>query len=101
MRDTLKSLKSKNSTYAFSSESSFSIGEKEAMRVTVDVEKEGAPVKGIFVFTKAGTTIYEFMMSCPASLFSQESSEFEKVIRSVRYNKLGQHMGAQEWETAP
>ncbi|HXZ44643.1 MAG TPA: hypothetical protein VEH53_07415 [archaeon] len=84
IHETLQALKGKNSTYAFSSEASFSIGEKKAMRVTVDVEKEGVPVKGIFVFTKAGTTIYEFMMSCPASLFSQEFSEFEKVIRSVR-----------------
>ncbi len=85
IHETLQALKSKNSTYAFSSESSFSIGEKEAMRVTVDVEKEGVPVKGIFLFAKAGTTIFSVMMSCPASLFSQEAAEFEKVIQSVRF----------------
>jgi hypothetical protein len=82
IQDTLKVLKSKNSTYAFSSESQLSISDKQAIRVDVDVEKEGIPIKGIFVFTKTGDSIFEFMLSCPASLFSQESAEFEKVIRS-------------------
>ncbi len=82
--ETLKVLKGKNSTYAFSSESEVSISDKQAIKVDVDVAKEGIPIKGIFVFTKAGNTIFEIMMSCPASLFSQESAEFEKVIRSFR-----------------
>jgi hypothetical protein len=84
IKETLKLLKSKNSTYAFSLESPLSIGDKKAIRVTVDVEKEGIPIKGIDIFTKAGNTIFEIMMSCPASLFAQESAEFEKVIRSLR-----------------
>jgi hypothetical protein len=44
-RATLKSLKAKNSTYAFSSESSFSIGEKEAIRVTESWRKRASPLK--------------------------------------------------------
>ncbi len=83
IQDTLKVLKSKNSTYAFSAESQLSISDKQAIRVDVDVEKEGIPIKGIFIFTKAGNSIFEFMLSCPASLFSQESAEFEKIIRSL------------------
>jgi hypothetical protein len=52
--------------------------------VNVDVEKGGIPVKGILVFAKIGDSVFSLMMSCPASLFSQESAEFEKVIRSLR-----------------
>lgn len=84
IRNTLKSLKGKNSTYAFSPESPFSISGKEAVRVTLDVEKAGVPIKGILIFARAGSTIFEVMMSCPARLFSQESAEFEKVIGSFR-----------------
>jgi hypothetical protein len=84
VKDTMKILKSKNSTYAFSLESPLSISDKKAIRVNVDVEKEGVPIKGIFLFTRAGSNVFQIMMSCPASLFSQESAEFEKVIRSLR-----------------
>jgi len=84
IKDTIKLLKKKNSTYAFSSESPLSISGKKAIRVNVDVEKEGISVKGIYIFTKAGNNIFAIMMSCPASLYSQELGEFEKVIRSLR-----------------
>jgi len=84
IKETMKLLKNKNSTYAFSSESPLSISGKKAIRINVDVEKEGVPVKGIYVFTKTGNTIFEIMMSCPASVYSQESIEFEKVIRSFK-----------------
>ncbi len=79
-----RALKNKNSTYAFSSETALSIGEKKAIKVDVDVEKEGIPIKGIFVFAKAGNSVFSLMMSCPASLFSQESPAFERVIGSLR-----------------
>ena len=77
-------LKDKNSTYAFSPQSQLSIGEKKAIKVDVDVEKEGIPIKGMFLFAKAGNNCLAIMMSCPASLFSQESPAFEKVIGSLR-----------------
>ena len=84
IEETIKILKSRNSTYAFSSESQLSISDKKAIKVNVEVEKEGIPIKGIYIFTKAGNNIFEIMMSCPASLFSQESADFEKVIRSLK-----------------
>jgi hypothetical protein len=84
IKETIKLLKRKNSTYTFSSESQLSISDKKAIKVNVDVEKEGTPIKGIYLFTKAGNNIFSIMMSCPASLFSQESAEFEKVIQSLR-----------------
>ena len=83
VKDTLALLKSKNSTYAFSSEQ-LSISGTKAIKVDVDVEKGGIPVKGIFIFTKTGNNTFEFMMTCPASVFSQESADFEEVIQSIR-----------------
>ena len=85
IEETIKVLKKKNPTYAFSLESPLSIGDKRAIRINVDVEKEGIPVKGIYVFTKSRNNIFEIMMTCPASLFPQESVEFEKVIRSLKF----------------
>ena len=82
--EIIKVLKKKNSTYAFSSESQLSISDKKAIRVNVEVEKEGTLIKGIYVFTKTGNYIFSIMMSCPASIFPQESGEFEKVINSFR-----------------
>jgi hypothetical protein len=84
IKDTIKLLKRKNSTYAFSSESQITISDRKAIKVYVEVEKEGTPLRGIYIFTKAETNIFSIMMTCPASLFSQESGEFEKVIRSLR-----------------
>ncbi len=80
----IKALKRKNSTYTFSSESQLSISGIKAIRVNVEVEKQGTLIKGIYVFTKTGNYIFSIMMSCPASLYPQESGEFEKVINSFR-----------------
>jgi hypothetical protein len=85
VEETIEVLKRKNLTYAFPSESPVSIGDKEAIKVDVDVEKEGIPIKGILIFAHAGNSTFEVMMSCPASVFSQESMEFEKVIQSLGF----------------
>ena len=85
VKETIEVLKRKNPTYAFPSESPISIGDKEAVKVDVDVEKEGIPIKGILIFAHAGNNTFEVMMSCPAGIFSQESTEFEKVIQSLRF----------------
>jgi hypothetical protein len=82
IKETIKVLKSKNPTYAFSSESPVSIGDKEAIKVDIDVEKEGIPIKGILIFAQAGNNTFQIMMSCPASVYTHESTEFEKVIQS-------------------
>ena len=85
VRETIKVLKRKNPTYAFPSESPVSIGDKEGIKVDVDVEKEGIPIKGMIIFAQAGNNTFEVMMSCPASVFSEESTEFDKVVRSLGF----------------
>jgi len=81
---TVDVLKNKNSTYAFSPSSEVLLGDKKAIRVDLDVEKQGVPIKGTFLFAKTGNTCFEIMMSCPASDYLQESAAFEKVIQSSR-----------------
>lgn len=85
VKETIEVLKGKNPTYAFPSESPVSIGDKEAIKVDVRVEKEGIPIKGILIFAQAGSNTFEVMMSCPASVYSEESTEFEKVARSLAF----------------
>ncbi len=85
VKDTIQVLKRKNSTYAFSPASQVSISNKNAIKISVDVEKEGIPVKGIYLFSKIGNNVLAIMLSCPASFFPQESAAFEKVIRSIRF----------------
>jgi hypothetical protein len=84
VNDMTAILKKRNPTYAFSPGSQISLGDRMAMRIDVGVEKEGVPIKGVFVFTKVGNTCFELMMSCPASLFDRESPVFEKLIESTR-----------------
>ena len=84
VKETIDALKRKNPAYAFSSESEISLGDKKAIKVDVDVEKEGIPIKGIFIFAKAGDTCFEIMLSSPAASFPQESDTFEKVIQSAK-----------------
>jgi len=81
---TINALKTKNSTYSFSPASEVPLGDKKGIKVDLDVEKEGIPIKGIFIFAKTGNTCFEIMMSCPASIYSQESPAFERVIQSSR-----------------
>jgi hypothetical protein len=81
---TIDVLKNKNPTYAFSPSSEVLLGDKKAIRVDLDVEKQGVPIKGVLIFAKTGNTCFEIMMSCPASLYSEESAAFEKAIQSSR-----------------
>ena len=82
--ETMKELLKLNPTYVFSSVTKFSIRDKKAFKASLEVVKEGIPVKGYFVFTKAGDKFFTFTMSCPAGNFQQESIVFEKVVQSLR-----------------
>ena len=81
---TIDVLKHKNSTYVFSRSSEVPLGDKKAIRVDLDVQKEGVPIKGILIFAKTGSTCFEIMMTCPASDYGEESPSFEKVIQSSK-----------------
>ena len=78
IKETIKVLKKKNSTYAFSSESPLSISGKKAVRVNVDVEKEGISVKGIYIFTKAGNNIFAITMPAGAAITLAPSKRVAK-----------------------
>ncbi len=83
LNETLKFLKNKNSTYKFSRPFEIKIGPYEAVRVDLKVQKQGMPIQGCFIFSKAGNRFYQFMMSCPSTLFPEESMVYERVIKSI------------------
>jgi len=85
MTDAMKILKSGNPSYTFHSILKFSINNQKAFKVSVEVQKEGVPIKGVFVFTKTGNKFLGFNMSCPASFFPQESKAFDKVVQSIDF----------------
>ncbi len=81
---TLELLKDKNNTYTFSPASDMKIGRDKAIRVNLEVTKQGMPIQGCFIFSKSGNRFFQFMMSCPSSIYSEESSTYEKVISSLK-----------------
>jgi hypothetical protein len=84
LNETLKLLKNKNNTYKFSRAFEIKIGPYEAVRVDLKVEKQGMPIQGCFIFAKTGNRLYQFMMSCPATSFPEESMVYERVIKSIK-----------------
>jgi hypothetical protein len=83
MAETMKVLKSGNSTYSFHAIQKFSISNKNAFKSSVEVVKEGVPINGIFIFTKSGNNFLLATLACPTSHFQKESLVFEKVIQSL------------------
>jgi hypothetical protein len=84
MTETMRILQKQNPTYAFHSILKMSISDKKAFKASVEVVKDGVPIKGIFIFTKSGNNFLIVTLSCPANHFQNESIIFEKVVQSLK-----------------
>ena len=77
-------MKKKNRTYSFTSKKHIKISGYDAVRIDLDVEKQGVPTKGIIVLLKGKYRFYQLIMSCPSSAFLEEKTIYEKVITSLK-----------------
>ena len=79
-------LQRKNETYSFLPEEAVEAAATHAIRRDFTVRKQGVNAKGIVVWFKIDNTLYQLMLNCPEKDFATFSSEYEKIVDSLKVN---------------